>query len=142
MDCEKIRELLTAYQDGVLPANEAAEIKTHLLGCQGCQTEERLLKETWNMLNVLEPIEPSPDFRARFWERVREEERKTSWLSFPRLVPVMAGVLGVWVVGVGLGSYLFFRSPRSQMASTTSIQQKGFFDDASSLGKAYLKRMT
>ena len=110
MNCDHICEKLTAFLDGALTPSEAADVSAHLRVCTACHDEKLVLSKTWDMLAVLEPIEPSPDFRVRFWERVRqEEERKRSWLWWPRLVPTLAGALGLWVVGVGLGSSLFMR---------------------------------
>jgi anti-sigma factor RsiW len=80
MRCKDAIQLLSEYQDRRLPQNESEEVAAHLQICAACQKEERLLANVWNMLNVLKPIEPSADFKARFWQRVREEElAKENW---------------------------------------------------------------
>ena len=137
-----ITEFLSAYLDNELDANTESRVKIHLAGCPECQKEERLLTASWNLLASVETVQPSPDFKVRFWERVRmEEEKEASCLSFPRLVPVMAGMVGVWVAGVGLGSYLFLRSPQAQRTFNFSLKQNSLFNDVPSLGNAYVKRM-
>lgn len=143
MQSPHVKELLSEYLDKVLDSETASRVKNHLAICSECQSEENSLMASWALLGSLEAIEPSPDFRVRFWERVRaEEEKEVSWHSFPRLIPLMAGVLGVWVVGVGLGSYLFLRSPQAKLFAASLIQQQELFDDVSNLGSAYLKRMS
>ena len=45
MNCENIKEKLSLYIDDLLDADEAAEIKNHLKGCDSCKTYyEKLLK--------------------------------------------------------------------------------------------------
>ncbi len=87
MKCGEAQKFLSAYQDGRLSSEEAAQMKEHLSACLSCQSEERVLSEIWNTLSVLEPIEPSHNFRARFWQRVREEEelQKSPWERFMHL---------------------------------------------------------
>lgn len=139
MNCKEVQELLPAYEGMVLTAPETAEVKNHLATCKSCQREFDLLSATWAMLEVLEPIQPSADFRARFWEKVRQEEEKKSWLPVPRLVPVLAGFLGVWVVGVGIGATLFVRSHAAAMRSQSMIEGRSW-NEGMSLGQAYLRR--
>jgi anti-sigma factor RsiW len=129
---EKKTELLPAYLDNQLDAAAAGRVKSHVAMCPDCREEERMLAASWNLLGSLEAIEPSPDFRARFWEKVRREEEKSSRLSWPRLVPAFAGFLGVWAAGAGLGMYLFAQTPPAG-----SVQR----EPDSSLSAAYLKRL-
>lgn len=141
MDCSKIQEQLVAYLDGELGLQEKAECQSHLAGCLLCREEKETLERTWRLLEAASSIEPSSVFRARFWEKVRQEEQSWSWLAFPRLVPAMARLLAVWVVGVGVGSLAFMRTtPRSQ-DSKSPVAQWMPPADASSLGTAYLRRM-
>lgn len=59
--------------------------------------ESELLEKAWNLLEEWKPVNPSPDFKARFWQRVAQEElaaeRKPVFVSFglsPRLAPALA----------------------------------------------------
>ena len=76
MKCKDAHKLLSAYQDGRLSPEENAQLRDHLAACSACQEEERALSDIWSMLKVLKPIEPSPDCRARFWAKAREEEER------------------------------------------------------------------
>ena len=103
MTCEKIQEMLPAYQDGELSAENEKAVKAHLEECAACQREEQLLPASWEMLGELKPIEPSPDFQARFWARVRQEEAKqTGWRVMAELATAYACGLGAR----GSGGYL------------------------------------
>ena len=108
----------------------------------GKDKESELIEKAWGLLGALPKVEPSPDFYARFWEKVREEkERKVSWLSFPRLAPALAGALGVWILGVGIGSVLFMRQyPLSTASSSLRLELAQAYD-SDSLSSAYLKRI-
>ena len=123
MRCEKIKELLPAYHSHALKGWVIMEIQLHLRMCESCRQEEQGLSSAWNMLSVLEPIEPSPHFRERFWARVREEEEKKASRSFfPRLVPALAGFAGVWVIGLMGGILLYsHRTPLQEMNSAVNV---------------------
>jgi hypothetical protein len=111
VNCKEVQELLPAYDEKALTGQETVAVKGHLAGCMLCQKECERFSAAWTMLGVLEPIVPSPAFRANFWARVRQEEEKPAgWFAFPRFIPVMAGFVGIWVAGVGLGAFIFMHS--------------------------------
>lgn len=111
MNCASVRELLPAFHDEELTLTEMEGIRSHLAGCSSCQRESNLLTKTWDMLGSLEPIQPSPNFRARFWEKVRQEEARREnlwgWLKWPRLVPAAAGLMAIWFLGITSGLAVF-----------------------------------
>lgn len=128
MDCERIQEELPAYQDKELPEPRMASIRSHLAGCANCRGEMKALTETWGLLGSLEPVQPSADFRARFWERIRQEaaQHRTLWERLAlgrsptdwrpptgrfggRFTPVLAGVMALWILGIAGGVLLFER---------------------------------
>ncbi len=135
MECQEAREQLAAFLDGEGPE----EVSSHLQGCPACRRERQALERTWQFLGVLPGVEPSPGFRARFWERVREEE-SSWWLPLPRFVPALAGCLAVWVVGIGLGAFLYRSSSQPPVPETAPLQVWAA-QDSLSLGSAYLRRM-
>jgi len=121
MNCDKIQEMLPAYQDGELSAENEKAVKIHLEGCEVCREEEQLLSASWEMLGELKSIEPSPDFQSRFWARVRKEETKQNgwrtWLNWQVLRPTafgLAGVAAIWVIGVTGGLMLFEKNARRE----------------------------
>ena len=76
MRCKDVLKLLLAYQDGRLTQKEQEEVQGHLPTCSSCQEVGRRHLEIWDMLNMLEPVKPSSNFKAQFWQRVRQEELK------------------------------------------------------------------
>lgn len=135
MNCKEIQDLLPGYGESALSDAQSKEVHSHLATCASCQKEDRLLSASWEMFGTLEKIEPSPDFRARFWEKVRQEETKKSWFTFPTLVPAFAGFLGVWVLGVGIGAMLFLQTHLIPSTTPQWLATGSF-----SLGDVYLKR--
>jgi anti-sigma factor RsiW len=127
-------DLLPAYLDHAMDGPAAARIKDHLNACAECRAEEQALAASWNALAALAPIEPSPDFRARFWARIRREEDEAAY-SWRRLAPLFAGFAGLWAAGAALGVYLFLRTPASSYPPSISALED------SSLSAAYLKRI-
>jgi len=105
MKCENAMEALSARLDHVPDASQDAAVEKHLASCPNCREEARLLSDAWNMLGVLQPIQPSADFRARFWARVRREEAPAPWrLLWNQLILPVAGLAAVWFLGVTVGA--------------------------------------
>ena len=53
MKCEDIKELLTEYLDGELPADDAAAVEEHTAGCGACRAELDALRQTAALLKSL-----------------------------------------------------------------------------------------
>lgn len=73
-----------------LGEKQKSKLKAHLDKCSSCNQELNLLKESWGLLGEWKPINPSPNFKARFWQRVAGEEVslvKEPVFVFPRLPP-------------------------------------------------------
>ncbi len=141
MQCEKVKEILPAYEGDELSQSEATEVRAHLNECRLCQREKHLLSATWEMLDVLPRIEPSPDFRTRLWEKIKNEKTKRiQWQQTPRLA-FAAGFLGLWVFGVGIGSLLFFKTGQMQKFHFASPRGERLMETESpSVDSVYLKR--
>lgn len=113
MNCKNVVQTLPDYLSHTLGETETVGVRAHLDLCPECREESRLLSASWDVLDLLEPIQPSADFRARFWEKVRQEEntvfgRTGFFVRFP-FVPAVAGFLVLWILGVAGGARLFDR---------------------------------
>ena len=53
MKCEEIKELLTEYLDGELPAGDAASVEEHAAECEACRAELEALRQTSALLKSL-----------------------------------------------------------------------------------------
>ena len=85
MNCEQIRNILKAFGEGTLNAEDSRAVRVHLAYCTACAS---LLSPAGRMeiLPALDDeIEPSEDFAARFHARLRERNREAA--SIPRSIP-------------------------------------------------------
>ncbi len=111
MRCRNAKGLLALFLDGKLEGRRSQELKAHLDKCPACSKELGLLKETWNLLDELKPIAPSPNFKAEFWRRASKgeeaiaAERKPVFVLSglrPRLVPVFAALTAIFIISIYL----------------------------------------
>ena len=121
MNCGTIREYLLPYLDETILPEIKTAVELHLETCRGCQQELLTLKETWRMLDVIEPIEASDAFRSRLQERLQAERLKKSTTEsslgafFPRWVPYLASAAVVLLVSIILIINLNF--PKEEISS-------------------------
>jgi len=74
MDCREIKKMLPVFLDGELESVLENTVADHLRTCPQCRREAEELQKAWDLLGELEPIEPDPFYRTRFWARVAEQE--------------------------------------------------------------------
>jgi len=124
MNCASIQEDLSAYQDGELSLQQSREINVHLAGCSMCRNQLVRSREVWDALGTLPEIEPSADFRARFWQKVRDEEIQTpsrGWFPWTRWLPTAAAAMALWSFGILGGLKLFNRQADAPSATAQAI---------------------
>jgi len=104
MICAERRAALVAYLDEELGATERAELESHLAGCPECRLALEAERRLSVALTSLSPVEPPPDFEARFWARIaREREHPAGWwarLFTRRLALAVGGAAAVAVAAV------------------------------------------
>ena len=72
LNCDDVVELVTAYLDGALPADEAESVLEHLSGCDGCSTYVEQIQATSARLRALQPPgRLDPDTRAELLSQFR-----------------------------------------------------------------------
>jgi hypothetical protein len=77
MNCQRVQESFLDYQDGSLPADEAARLRAHLAGCPVCQREWSALQEITRKLDTLpEAPEPGPRLREQFYAMLDTHQRE------------------------------------------------------------------
>lgn len=128
MNCKKVVQTLPDYLSHALGETETERVRVHLDLCPECREESRLLMATWDILGLIEPVQPSADFRARFWEKVRQQENAvfggTGFFARFPFAPALAGFLLLWVLGVAGGARLFDR--RHETATPLEIALNRF----------------
>jgi hypothetical protein len=75
MNCSRVTELFIDYQDGSLPPDEAAQMRTHLASCPTCQREWSALQEITRKLDQLPQPEPSARLRENFYAMLETHQR-------------------------------------------------------------------
>ena len=83
MDCPqkngKGAELIIAYGARTLdPATEAA-FEQHLESCASCREVAAAQKAVWSALDVWTPVQVSPNFDERLYQRIVAEEQGSWW---------------------------------------------------------------
>ena len=91
--CGELEELLSAFRDGELSADEQRAVKRHIAACEHCQETEEDLKKVAAMVAGLVPIFPSPGWTEGIVERLKS-------LNGPPANPGGSGLEGA---GGGMG---------------------------------------
>lgn len=82
MNCSRVQESFIDYQDGTLPAPDAATLRAHLASCPTCQREWSALQELTRKLDALPATEePSPRLREQFYAMLETHQRDADSVS-------------------------------------------------------------
>ena len=82
MNCSRVQECFIDYQDGTLPAADAATLRAHLASCPTCQREWSALQELTRKLDALPATEePSPRLREQFYAMLETHQRDADSVS-------------------------------------------------------------
>jgi len=104
MDCKEIRELLSAYSEGVVSPDEKRRIEEHLPACPQCSRALVELQETERLTHSLEEVEPPPWLTTRVMAHVREEAAQErglfARLFYPLHVKIPLQALATILIGV------------------------------------------
>jgi len=97
MNENQIRDLLPAYLEGELTEKDKLLVEEYLSSHPIMQEELKALRQTWEILGELPPIEPHSNFVSRFWT---ELSLRRSWHEkvYESLRHIMAS--GRWVPGM------------------------------------------
>lgn len=125
MNCQRVQDNFIDYQDGTLPSDESAALRTHLASCPTCQREWSALQEITRKLDAFPATEePSPRLREQFYAMLETHQRDADSVSpfalarsridrfFAALLPStpalqFAGALTALAVGVFAGARYF-----------------------------------
>ena len=113
MKCGKIREeLMGAVLSG--PELATPAVQEHLATCEACAAEVASLRQTMELLDEWQTVEPSPYFSARLRARMREDhaQQAVGWLSWLRRPVVLTAAAALLAVGVGMLEGVHLKSSR------------------------------
>lgn len=142
MRCEDIQKKLPAYEAGTLGGGEQAEILLHVRSCPICGVEEKVLAVLWRALDAMPSLDASPGFKARFWEKAREQEskRRGGWAWWTTWAPLAAGAMAVWLLGIAGGIGLSeVWPPRAVSGSAMALRILTAPQPLNSIEAAYLR---
>jgi len=71
VQCREMEDLLSAFRDGELSADDQRAVKRHIAACEHCQETEKDLKKVAAMVAGLVPIFPSPGWTEGILERLK-----------------------------------------------------------------------
>ena len=76
LDCSQCQDLWPSFDEGLLEGEELSRFKEHLEGCPECRAYGEAYRKAWELLGEWPSLElePSPDYKVRFWRRVGQEE--------------------------------------------------------------------
>src|SRR2546422_2614135 len=99
-----VTELLSAYLDERVGADERARIVTHLDACESCRAHLESLRRTVALLHTAEPVRAPEGFRAQVRARIEAQPRRVPrTLHLPRWIgPRRTAGAAVAVVLIGL----------------------------------------
>jgi anti-sigma factor RsiW len=104
MQGRKGAEVLIDYCARRLAPARAAEFEKHLENCPDCRRAVNAQREVWNAMDGCTSIEVSPDFDARLYARIAEEEAAPAWRKWTRRVLTPAVPVAIWKPAVPLAA--------------------------------------
>lgn len=148
MNCNEVRESLSAYLDNELLTNEKTLLQRHLDECTACQKELEELQNLVVQLSSLEEIVPPASFRSELFAKLEEglfkevgqREKRLSLRGFMHKLTAVTKRAAFLPVAISLILLIiivpvFFDLPRlgmSKMKSTVAEQAGGLADFGSS----------
>jgi|GEM_PF-1146470 len=102
MKCDKVQNLLSEYNDGLLDWKHAAEVEAHIAKCAECARELRLLRASWSMVvEHVQSVEPPVGLWNGIYNRIISEEEHPARAWWPGALRSLR-TAGAMVVTVGL----------------------------------------
>ncbi|MBN2145704.1 MAG: zf-HC2 domain-containing protein [Candidatus Aureabacteria bacterium] len=117
MNCEQVKEMLSAYLDEAVSGEEKNLLEQHLLGCSVCSREYDSLKEYRKLMTGLEQVKAPDHFLDEFHRRLGQEispAKEESVLSFRYLYRTI-GVAAVFFIAIW-GYYHFIPEKGKMLA--------------------------
>src|SRR5229473_4720853 len=75
----KSAEIFVDYCAGTLDPGRASEFSKHIEACDGCRRVVEAQREVWGALDGWTPVEVPPDFDARLYARIAQEQPAPHW---------------------------------------------------------------
>jgi hypothetical protein len=76
--CKEMKAYIACLENGQIGGRHAKAFNNHMKRCTTCRERLDQIKQVWDWLDALPVIEPSSDFKARFWMRVHAAKSQES----------------------------------------------------------------
>lgn len=143
MNCDGVRDLLSAYLDGELSPGELLRVEQHLRRCHACADEVDSLRQTVALVASLEEVELPVGFHAQLHDRlvalgppaaaVRRVGSATSRQRQVRRWAVPAAAAAA-VFAMGLTAYSTLSGPGTGMVATSQFDPKSLVAEKTQQG--------
>ncbi|SRR5712691_13209791 len=97
-------DILLDYCAGTLEPARAAEFAAHIEACDGCRRVVEAQRAMWGALDGWTPVEVSPDFDARLYARIAQEQAAPPWRRWLRAIFRPSVPYPFWRPAVGLAA--------------------------------------
>ena len=120
-------QILVEYCAGALDAGRAAAVESHAAGCAECAAWIAGQRAVWSALDNFAAPEASPEFSARLYGRIEEEQRGGWWKRFwrtawkPALATSAAGA--ALAIGLMVSVPRWADSPKKASVESVDIEQ-------------------
>ncbi len=122
MECDKIRERLSDYLDGVVPPDEAETVGRHIASCSKCETAYSELKRTVDQVRNLEEVAPPQWMTQKIMFRVKEAGRnKGIWRKLFYPIHIKLPLEAAATILIAVTALYLFRS--SDQEVTVALKQ-------------------
>jgi hypothetical protein len=109
MNCQDMENMLPAYLEDLLSADEKKLVAEHLAACPQCSKALADLKKAESLVHELKEVEPPPWFKQRIMAQVRAEAGKKSFMQkwfYPLRIKIPVQIVATIVITV-LAVYIY-----------------------------------
>lgn len=117
MECDNIKEKLSAYIEGLSSSEEKAMIEEHLKSCQECRTSLADLEKTVSYVKSLEDIEPPAWLSQKVMTRVREEAAPKEGILHKLFYPlhIKLPVQAIATILIAVSAFYIFKTMQPEV---------------------------
>ncbi len=116
MKCKKIKKNLLRYFEKQLDEVFSQKIAEHLNNCTQCNEEYKLIKNMQDALLNLEEIEPTSDYKDKFWNKVANTSPQIKLITYKKyILPIAASVIIIIALVISLNKIYKISETSSQL---------------------------
>ncbi|MDD3580462.1 MAG: zf-HC2 domain-containing protein [Desulfobacca sp.] len=116
LDCQKVKELLSAYMDDELSEAQRELVQAHLGKCPVCRQELARLERLWQTLAALPEVAPPADLVERVLVQLPPRQAPW-WRSLALAASLLVGIMIGGSLGVNLHQGLYQTDSEPQVVA-------------------------